>query len=84
MMWQVETMVRLKDNQVEGYTVANQVGGSSNLPIDITFKSKDSAVKLAKWLNKKDDWIGRLENIVEYETDINVEEMKKKFERGCK
>ena len=84
MMWQVETMVRLKDNQVEGYVVSNQVGGDSNLPADIIFQSKDSADKLAKWLNKKDNWIDRLEYIVEYETDINVEEMKKKFERGYK
>ena len=83
-MWQTETMVRLKDNRVEGYVVTNQVGGDSNLPVDIIFQSKDSADKLAKWLNRKDDWIDRLENIIRYETDIDVEEIKEKFERGYK
>ena len=78
MTWQVETMVRLKDNRVCGFTVGNNVGGDATLPVEILFDNRNDAVELARWLKKKDHWIQRLELIIEMETNIDIEQLKEK------
>ena len=81
-MWQVETTVRLYDKGVVGYSVDNQIGGDDTLPIEIVFSEKKEANELRKWLQKKEDWIDKLELIIEMETDINLDELREKFETG--
>lgn len=70
MAWHVTT--ELPGNY---YMVENPV---ENLPIDLIFKYKYNAQNLADWLNKKDNWTERLEYIIEYETEIDLEKLKEK------
>ena len=69
MTWHVTTEVPTGVYMVEHPT--------QQLPFELCFTKKEHAQRLADWLNKKDNWTDRLELIIEHETDIDVEKLKK-------
>ena len=80
-MWQVETSVHMYTGE-SAYTVTNQIGGDANLPLTFIFANRKDAEKLSKWLNKKDDWTDRLEEIVEHHIgEEKLEEIREKYEK---
>lgn len=77
-MWRVDTNVDLFDGECT-YSVSEEV---DCLPLDFVFANREDAEKLAKWLNKKDDWTDRLEEIVEHHIgEEKLEEIREKFEK---
>ena len=75
MTWYVTTEVDIRTKETEGYMVEHP---TQNFPLDLLFVKREDAEKLAKWLNKKENWIDRLELIVDMETDIDIEKLKEK------
>ena len=69
MVWHVTTEVPTGIYMVEHPT--------QRLPIELGFHKREPAQDLADWLNKKDNWTDRLELIIEHETDIDLEKLKK-------
>ena len=83
MMWHVEIEVSIKEEMETGnYYVMSQ---SDSIPVDIVFHSKKEAQEFADWLNYKEEWIDRLENIVSYEISYGkLEEIKERYEKMWK
>ena len=73
----VETIATM-DLKPVGYSIGALTGGDESLPIELFFSDRTDAVKLCKWLNKREDWVERLETIVEFHTDVNLEKIKEK------
>lgn len=75
MTWELEEVVRhLADKPITvAYNVRHEI---ENFPVDLTFTNKELAKEVADWLNKKDNWIDRLETIIEHETSINLEKLR--------
>lgn len=79
MTWHTNTIYDFIRDELIGYTCSNQIGGDATLPVDLIFDEKEDANRLAKWLNKKDNYIDRLELIVEMETNVDLDRIREEI-----
>ena len=79
MTWHTNTIYDFIGDELIGYTCSNQVGGDATFPVDVIFDKKEDANRLTKWLNKKDNYIDRLELIVEMETNVDLDRIREEM-----